>query len=77
MGNTTEGQPYVVEMNNISKDFPGVRALSDINFRLRAGELRGLVGKNGAGKSTLMNVLTVYIPAIPAKLPCRASHTIE
>lgn len=51
-------------MKGVTKDFPGVRALSSVDFRLRSGgELRGLVGKNGAGKSTLMNVLTgVYPP---------------
>jgi ABC-type sugar transport system ATPase subunit len=45
-------------MRNISKDFPGVRALSDVTFRLRAGTIHGLVGENGAGKSTLMKILT-------------------
>lgn len=54
---------YVVEMHNIIKTFPGVRALNHVDFRLRPGELHGLVGKNGAGKSTLMNVLVgIYQP---------------
>jgi ribose transport system ATP-binding protein len=44
-------------MKNITKDFPGVRALDDINFELRKGEIHALVGENGAGKSTLMSVL--------------------
>ena len=54
---------YVVEMRDIVKTFPGVRALDHVDFRLLPGEIHGLVGKNGAGKSTLMNILTgVYSP---------------
>ncbi len=55
-------ESYIIEMKSITKDFPGVRALDQVDFRLRPGELRGLVGKNGAGKSTLMNVLTGVYP---------------
>ena len=47
----------ILEMKNITKNFPGVRALDDINFELRKGEIHALVGENGAGKSTLMSVL--------------------
>lgn len=47
----------ILEMKNISKDFPGVRALDDINFELTTGEIHALVGENGAGKSTLMSLL--------------------
>ncbi len=55
--------PFVVQMQDIVKMFPGVRALDHVNFELKPGELRSLVGKNGAGKSTLMNVLAgIYQP---------------
>jgi len=44
-------------MKNITKVFPGVRALSGVNLRLHKGEVLGIVGENGAGKSTLMNIM--------------------
>ena len=47
----------VVEIDGISKQFPGVQALSDVHFQIEKGEIHGLVGKNGAGKSTLMSIL--------------------
>jgi monosaccharide-transporting ATPase len=56
-------RPPVLEMTGISKEFPGVRALSDVNFRLFPGEIHALLGENGAGKSSLIKVLTgVYHP---------------
>lgn len=48
----------VLEMKNISKFFPGVKALSNVDFTLRKGEIHTLMGENGAGKSTLIKVLT-------------------
>ncbi len=48
---------YILEMKSISKSFPGVKALSNANLRVKSGEVHALVGENGAGKSTLMNVL--------------------
>lgn len=48
----------VLSMRHIDKNFPGVIALSDVDFTLRAGEIHALMGENGAGKSTLIKVLT-------------------
>ena len=48
---------YVIEMNHITKEFPGIKANDDITLQLRRGEIHALLGENGAGKSTLMSVL--------------------
>lgn len=48
---------YLLEMNHITKVFPGVKALDNMNFNLKPGEVHVLIGENGAGKSTLMKVL--------------------
>jgi len=48
---------FIIEMNHITKDFPGVRANDDITLQLRHGEIHALLGENGAGKSTLMSIL--------------------
>ncbi|MBV8617281.1 MAG: sugar ABC transporter ATP-binding protein [Curvibacter sp.] len=50
--------PTVLALQGISKRFPGVQALDDINLSLRAGEVHALLGENGAGKSTLMKILS-------------------
>jgi ABC-type uncharacterized transport system ATPase subunit len=49
--------PYVIEMRDIVKDFPGIRANDHITLQLKKGEIHALLGENGAGKSTLMSVL--------------------
>lgn len=49
--------PYVIEMKNITKEFPGIIANDDITLQLKRGEIHALLGENGAGKSTLMSVL--------------------
>jgi putative multiple sugar transport system ATP-binding protein len=53
---------YILEMDNIGKEFPGVKALDGVNFKVKRGEIHCLVGENGAGKSTLMKVLSGVYP---------------
>jgi putative multiple sugar transport system ATP-binding protein len=53
---------YILEMNQISKEFTGVKALSNVNFKVKKGEIHCLIGENGAGKSTLMKVLSGVYP---------------
>ena len=55
--------PYVIEMRNITKEFPGIKANDDITLQLKSGEIHALLGENGAGKSTLMSILFgIYQP---------------
>ncbi len=53
---------YILEMKHIVKDFSGVKALNDVNLKVKRGEVHALCGENGAGKSTLMNVLSGIYP---------------
>ena len=55
-------QEYILEMRNITKEFPGVKALDNVSFQVKKGEIKALVGENGAGKSTLMKVLSAVYP---------------
>ena len=52
----------ILEMKDITKTFPGVKALDNVNFKVKEGEIHALVGENGAGKSTLMKVLSGVHP---------------
>ena len=49
---------YILEMDNITKEFPGVKALDSVQIQVKKGHIHGLVGENGAGKSTLMKILS-------------------
>ena len=53
---------YILEMRNITKTFPGVKALDNVSFRVIPHHIHALVGENGAGKSTLMNILSAVYP---------------
>jgi putative multiple sugar transport system ATP-binding protein len=53
---------YILEILNLTKDFPGVRALDSVNFKVKKGEIHSLCGENGAGKSTLMSVISGVYP---------------
>jgi ribose transport system ATP-binding protein len=53
----------VLEVRNVSKSFPGVKALDNVSFHINKGEVVGLIGENGAGKSSLLKVLNgIYQP---------------
>ncbi len=73
----TENTPYILEMRNITKTFPGVKALDDVTLLVRPGTVHALMGENGAGKSTLMKCLfglysqdsgDIYLDGQPVKV---------
>src|SRR5699024_1813921 len=53
---------YALQMKDITKEFPGVKALNQVNLSVKKGEIHALCGENGAGKSTLMKVLSGVYP---------------
>ncbi|GAC1490088.1 MAG: sugar ABC transporter ATP-binding protein [Pseudarthrobacter sp.] len=58
----THTDPVILEMRSITKEFPGVKALSEVSLSVKAGEIHAICGENGAGKSTLMKVLSGVYP---------------
>lgn len=58
----SESEKIILEMRHITKEFPGVKALDDVNFKVEEGSIHSLCGENGAGKSTLMKVLSGVWP---------------
>lgn len=76
----------LLKMRHITKSFPGVKALSDVDFTLRYGEIHALMGENGAGKSTLIKVLTgvedmdkgeIYMDGIDHPVTCRSPQEAQ
>lgn len=60
---TASAAEYLLEVQHVSKAFPGVLALDDVQFRLRRGHVHALMGENGAGKSTMMKIIAgIYTP---------------
>lgn len=57
-----DNNSYILQMQSITKEFPGVRALDDVNLSVRTGTIHSICGENGAGKSTLMKVLSGVYP---------------
>lgn len=55
---TTQNETPLLSISGVSKGFPGVKALNNVSFDIRKGEIMALLGENGAGKSTLIKVLT-------------------
>src|SRR5258706_8132164 len=71
MEGTSTNRSPLLEMQNIGKGFPGVRALLGVDFDVHPGEIHALVGENGAGKSTLMKILGGVYPQYDGEIRIR------
>ena len=66
---------YILEMTNIEKQFPGVKALDKANLMLKKGSVHALMGENGAGKSTMMNMLYGLLQPTSGKILIRGKRS--
>ena len=76
MENSQNRHEYVLEMEGISKEFPGVKALDNVTLKIRPNSVHALMGENGAGKSTLMNILSGSLLADSGEIFIKWSKTI-
>jgi ribose transport system ATP-binding protein len=75
MGTDPTSQP-ILSLTGISKQFPGVRALDDVDFSLLAGEVHALMGENGAGKSTLINIISGLLHPTAGRISLAGQETV-
>jgi ABC-2 type transport system ATP-binding protein len=66
-----------IEVENISKTYAGQKALDEVSFSVKKGEIVGFLGPNGAGKSTMMKILTGYLPASLGKAKVNGSDVVD
>lgn len=64
----------MLQVNKVSKDFGGLRALDEVSFEVKEGEVVGLIGPNGSGKSTVFNVITGFLPVTSGSVVFRAEE---
>ncbi len=73
---TVDTPRTILEAQAVSKSFPGVQALDNVDFRIYEGQLNALVGENGAGKSTLMNILSGVFPPDSGRILLRGNEVV-
>jgi branched-chain amino acid transport system ATP-binding protein len=67
----------LLEVSQLRKDFGGLRAVADLSFQLKAGEILGLIGPNGAGKTTVFNVITGFLPATSGRILLEGESLVD
>ena len=71
-----ENEEYVIELENITKEFPGIVANDNISLKVKKGEIHALLGENGAGKSTLMSILFGMYQPTSGKIKVRGKEVV-